>query len=117
MELMPKLEAEFRASSHLLTAIGDEQRQHLICTMLEGQCGERVIDIAKKTNLSRPAVSHHMQILKNAGLVQARKEGTKIFYYLNPDTNELAKITQLLADVQSALIVYSQEIAESEKEL
>ena len=106
MPLTQQLEAEFRASSQFLNAIGDEQRQHLICAMLEGQCGERVIDIAKQTNLSRPAVSHHMQILKNAGIVNAQKDGTKIYYHLNPDTEELAKISQLLGDVQAALVAY-----------
>ncbi|WP_262316717.1 ArsR/SmtB family transcription factor [Lacticaseibacillus parakribbianus] len=116
MPLTQQLEAEFRASSQLLNAIGDEQRQHLICAMLEGQCGARVIDIAKQTNLSRPAVSHHMQILKSAGLVTAQKEGTKIYYYLNPDTAELAKIGQLLGDVQAALVAYRQEIQEAEAE-
>ena len=51
--------------------------------MLGGQCGgSRVVDIAEKTNLSRPAVSHHMQILKDAGIVKTRKEGTYVYYYL-----------------------------------
>lgn len=39
--------------------------------------GVRVNDISKKTHLSRPAVSHHLQILKQAGILNMRKEGTK----------------------------------------
>lgn len=43
--------------------------------MIMEKCdGFRVIDIAKKTALSRPAVSHHMPILKDAGFVRVRKE-------------------------------------------
>lgn len=62
-----RLEKELRACQKILTAIGDETRQHLLCIMLQGECrGSRVIEFAEKTNLSRPAVSHHMQILKDA---------------------------------------------------
>ena len=44
-----RLEREFNACQKILTAIGDETRQHLICIMLQGECGgDRVIDIAKK---------------------------------------------------------------------
>nr|WP_236883270.1 ArsR family transcriptional regulator [Clostridium botulinum] len=42
--------------------------------------------MSKKTHLSRPAVSHHLQILKRAEIVNVRKEGTKNYYYL--DSNE-----------------------------
>lgn len=82
-------------------ALGDETRQYLLCTLLCSKCsGSRVIDIAKKTNLSRPAISHHMQILKNAGIVKARKEGTFIYYYLDPEDSEIQKIIDLFSDIQ-----------------
>lgn len=62
-----------------------------------------MIDIAKKTNLSRPAVSHHMQILKNAGIVRVRKEGTFIYYYLDPEEGEIQKIIDLFSDIQKIM--------------
>lgn len=41
-----------------------------------GNCsGVRVCEITRHTNLSRPAVSHHLQILKNAGIVMEAPEG------------------------------------------
>ena len=51
-------------------------------------------------NLSRPAVSHHLQILKDAKVVKARKEGTCIYYYLDPDRTEIRRLTNLLLDIQ-----------------
>ncbi len=77
----------FNSCSELLAAIGDETRQYLILEMIKiGSCnGLRVCEIAKKTNLSRPAVSHHLQVMKNAGIVKMRKEGTKNYYYFDPD--------------------------------
>ena len=70
-EDIKRLEIEFKKCQKILSAIGDKTRQHLICTMLNGECsGSRVVDIAKRANLSRAAASHHMQILKSAGIVK-----------------------------------------------
>lgn len=69
--------------------------------MLNCDCGgSRVADIAEKTNLSRPAVSHHMQILKDAGIVKSRKEGTFIYYYLDPEDSGIDKMIALFQDIR-----------------
>lgn len=93
---------DFASCSNVLTAIGDETRQHLILEMLKiGDCtGVRVGKIAEKTNLSRPAVSHHLQIMKNAGIVKVRKEGTKNYYYFDP---EMASFEKLISVLQTAM--------------
>ena len=71
---------------------------------MQSDCfGSRVIDIAKKTNLSRPAVSHHIQILKDAGIVKSRKEGRFIYYYLDPDTSEIDDLILLLTTVKNLI--------------
>lgn len=99
-----RLERELKACRKALVAIGDETRQHILMTMLEGECGgNRVIDITERTNLSRPAVSHHMQILKDAGFVKVRKEGTKHYYYLDMDDNEIDKLCRLFEDIREIL--------------
>lgn len=93
--------SRFMDCRKLLTALGDETRQYLICIMLSSDCsGNRVVNIAKKTNLSRPAVSHHMQILKQAGIVKSRKEGTKSYYYLEPSESEIEKMLTLMTDIK-----------------
>lgn len=103
-EASKKLQKEFNDCQKILTAIGDETRQHLISIMIMDKCaGSRVVDIAKQTNLSRPAVSHHMQILKDAGIVSMRKEGTCIYYYLNMDNNGLRKLSVLLKDIDELI--------------
>jgi len=88
-ETIRNLEKEFETNQKILTALSDETRQYLLTIMLSMECsGSRVVDIAAKTKLSRPAVSHHMQILKNAGIVKSRKEGRLIYYYLEPDNGK-----------------------------
>lgn len=97
-----QLSREFAASSRILAAIGDETRQHLILEMMKmGRCsGVRVGEITEKTNLSRPAVSHHLRIMKDAGLIKVRKEGTMNFYYFDP---EMKSLEQLAATLQKAV--------------
>lgn len=82
----------------ILTAIGDQTRQYLIIEMMKmGKCeGVRVNEITACTNLSRPAVSHHLQILKDAGLISVRKEGTKNYYYFNHDKKALLQLRNVL---------------------
>lgn len=96
------LAEKFTSCTKILTALGDETRQHLILEMMRyGNCnGVRVCEITEKTNLSRPAVSHHLQILKNAGIVKMRKEGTKNYYYFDP---EMASFEMLVTVLQTAI--------------
>lgn len=58
----------------------------ILLTLLESDLsGIRVGEIAEKNHLTRPSVSHHLQILKETGIVTMRKEGTKNYYYLSVD--------------------------------
>lgn len=103
-----KLTSDFESCQKILCAIGDENRQHLILEMMKmGKCsGVRVGDITEKTHLSRPAVSHHLQILKGAGILKVRKEGTMNFYYFDPDMvsfEKLIRVLQKAVEITSAL--------------
>lgn len=104
-EEIRQLAGEISGSQKILTAMGDEMRQHLILVMMtSGDCsGMRVNDIAAKTSLSRPAVSHHLQILKDAGLVKMRREGTKNYYYFNEDTGALDGLIRMLEHARNLM--------------
>lgn len=93
-----KLAEDFKNCQKVLTALGDESRQHLLLEMMKmGKCsGARVGDITERTHLSRPAVSHHLQILKDAGILKVRKEATKNYYYFDPDTKSFDRLICVL---------------------
>lgn len=93
-----RLAKEFKRCRKTLLALGDENRQHLILEMMAMDCceGVRVGAITEKTNLSRPAVSHHLQILKDAGLIKVRREGTKNYYYFDADQQTMRQLIQML---------------------
>ena len=79
-----RLERKFKSCQKVLTALGDPTRQHLICIMLQQKCsGERVIELARKTNLSRPAISQHMRILKERGGHRQKQEGKDLHLLLS----------------------------------
>ena len=83
MKQIELIKAGFMRNRKLLVAIGDETRQTII-TVLMGCCsGSRVGEITAKTHLSRPAVSHHLRILLDCGLVSLDKQGTRNYYSLN----------------------------------
>ncbi|MCR3718893.1 MULTISPECIES: ArsR/SmtB family transcription factor [Prauserella salsuginis group] len=63
-------------------AIGDPTRR-AIMTCLAGQ-ELAVGELADELPVSRPAVSQHLKVLKNAGLVAERTAGTRRIYRLNP---------------------------------
>lgn len=98
-EKIERLSEELEASRKLLCALGDESRQYLILQMMQmGECtGVRAVEVAERTSLSRPAVSHHLQIMKDAGLLKTRKEGTKVYYYFDPDMGAMNTLVQTLA--------------------
>jgi ArsR family transcriptional regulator len=95
----------FIKSRKLLVAIGDETRQTII-TVLMGRCaGMRVGEITEKTHLSRPAVSHHLKIMLDCGLVTLDKQGTKNYYSLNigEDFQNLFALIDHIAEFKKAL--------------
>lgn len=95
---LTQLAEEFKNCQKLLLALGDENRQHLILAMMQmDNCsGVRVGEITEKSHLSRPAVSHHLRILKDAGILKMRREGTKNYYYFDADTQAMNYLLQML---------------------
>ena len=101
-----RLVEEFKASQKVMTALGDEMRQHLILIMMQsGECtGLRVGEIAEKTRLSRPAVSHHLQILKDAGIVKMRREATRNYYYFDADMEAFNQLIEMLQHAKEIML-------------
>ena len=75
---------EWRAMAKVFVALGDEHRQRILLTF---EKGERLTvgQIAAVSTLSRPAVSHHLKILREAGVLAAEKEGKEVYVQVNRD--------------------------------
>lgn len=75
-------ELDKAAIVRFLTAVGDGERLGLIFRLAEE--GEvRAGDLAEGSRLTRPAVSHHLKVLRDANVVLAHKQGKEILYRFN----------------------------------
>lgn len=104
-EEIRQLAAEFESCRQIMIALGDENRQHIMLEMMKmGQCsGVRVGAVTEKTHLSRPAVSHHFRILREAGILKMRREGTKNYYYLDADTEAMNRLIGMLEHARKVM--------------
>lgn len=72
----------FRESLPILQVLGDPHRQDILLHLSED--GRMTVnEITEKLTLSRPAVSHHLKLLKNAGVVKVEQVGTQRYYELS----------------------------------
>jgi ArsR family transcriptional regulator len=65
-------------------ALADETRQGIL-HLLQSRGELCVSDIVEVFSASQPTISHHLRLLRDAGLVTTRKEGKLVFYALNQD--------------------------------
>jgi DNA-binding transcriptional ArsR family regulator len=70
------------ASADIFQAIADPTRRALLDRLREGE--QSVTQLAEPFEMSMPAISQHLHILCDVGLVTQRKEGRMRFYRLNP---------------------------------
>lgn len=69
-------------NGHPLDALGDRTRRQVFELLRDGP--RSVGELAGKLPVSRPAVSQHLRVLEDAGLVSHRREGTRHLYELEP---------------------------------
>jgi DNA-binding transcriptional ArsR family regulator len=70
------------SSAAALAALGDRTRRELVDRLAAGPMSVR--ELADTVAVTRPAVSQHLRVLKDAGLVSERAEGTRRIYRLEP---------------------------------
>lgn len=74
------LKSHLACNQPLFCALGDMTRQEIIFLLAESDANLSVGELALQTKLSRPAVSHHLRILKEAGLLEEEKRGVRRYY-------------------------------------
>jgi len=83
-------------TTRLLDGIRDSARLEII--MLLGKNNAmNVTEIASHFRISRPAISHHLKVLKDAGIVRSEKIGQEVFYRL--DANRVVTGLRQIADM------------------
>src|SRR5919205_2018227 len=93
-----------------MDALGDRTRRAIFEQLRSGP--RSVGEIADELPISRPAVSQHLRVLKDAGLVTERRDGTRRFYRIDPDG--LAAIRDYFDDFWNEALAAFKAAAENE---
>lgn len=94
-ETMPSVEV-IKAVADAMKQLGDPSRLRIFWLLCH--CEECVINIAAAMDMSSPAVSHHLKLLKSAGLIVATRHG-KEMYYRAADTDIVLKLHHTIEEV------------------
>ncbi|MFF0448089.1 ArsR/SmtB family transcription factor [Streptomyces sp. NPDC004609] len=90
----PLDEDQAQTLAKVFKALGDPVRLRLLSMIASRAGGEVcVCDLTPAFDLSQPTVSHHLKLLKQAGLIDSERRGTWVYYRLLPQmTDRLAEI-------------------------
>ena len=98
------------ANGYGFAALADPTRRAVLERLREGP--RPVGELARDLPVSRPAVSQHLRVLKDAGLVTERREGTRRLYRIDPDG--LAALRDYFDDFWNEALAAFKAAAESE---
>jgi ArsR family transcriptional regulator len=81
--------------SRVFKAMGDPVRLRLLSLIASHEGGEAcVCDLTDVFDLTGPTISHHLKVLREAGLISGERRGTWIYYRVQPDL--LGRLSQVL---------------------
>ena len=69
------------SSNEAFKALADPTRREILALLRKGE--RTAGDLAEKFDMTKPSMSHHFAVLKEADLVASRREGQQIWYALN----------------------------------
>ncbi|MFD5697312.1 ArsR/SmtB family transcription factor [Streptomyces lasiicapitis] len=93
----PMDEAQAVELAKVFKALGDPVRLRLLSMIASRAGGEIcVCDLTPAFDLSQPTISHHLKLLKQAGLIDSERRGTWVYYRLLPDMTD--RLAAILAD-------------------
>lgn len=79
---MPEL-STIQAVSNAMKQLGDPTRLQIFWLLCH--CEECVLNIAAIVKMTSPAVSHHLRLLKDSGLINSRRDGKEVYYSASED--------------------------------
>jgi ArsR family transcriptional regulator len=82
------IKTDFEPAAALLKAVADSYRLTILATLASSDYEVCVCDFTDALPLNQPTVSHHLRILRDAGLVTCQRRGTWVYYQLAADASE-----------------------------
>jgi ArsR family transcriptional regulator, arsenate/arsenite/antimonite-responsive transcriptional repressor len=99
----PLGEGAAAALAQVFKALGDPVRLRLVSLIGAHQGGEVcVCELTTAFELTQPTISHHLKVLREAGIIECERRGTWVYYWLVPAA--LERMAALLAAPSGAAI-------------
>ena len=107
----PLDEERAAALAKVFKALGDPVRLRLLSMIASrGEGGETcVCDLTPAFDLSQPTISHHLKLLRQAGLIDCERRGTWVYYWVLPGA--LDRLAAFLATPQTAALLATPQTA------
>ncbi len=104
---MHPLATNTESAMRLLDGVRDPNRLEIIFLLGKGT-PMNVGEISERFKISRPGVSHHLKVLKDAGIVRSEKNGQEIYYRLDRDVI-VAGLRSIADEIESCCASSSEE--------
>jgi ArsR family transcriptional regulator len=88
--------------ARMFKALGDPVRLQLLSRVASHAGGEAcVCDLSVGLDLSQPTISHHLKVLREAGLLECERRGTWVYYWVVPSS--LAQLSAVLGSTDVSI--------------
>mgnify|MGYP002587108303 CR=1 FL=1 len=105
-------EGHFQRIADIFRQLGDPSRIRIFWLLCH--CEECVVNIADMVDMSSPAVSHHLRVLKDSGLLDSRRDGREV-YYRAADAPQSRLLHEMIEQVMDVACPQWREEAEQVK--
>ncbi|MCU6792813.1 metalloregulator ArsR/SmtB family transcription factor [Paenibacillus sp. WQ 127069] len=93
---------EIRRSTNIFKAMADPVRQDILMMFMPAK-RMNVAQVVEQSHLSRPAISHHLKILKEAGILSSAKVKTEVYYSLTFGDSVIQQLKTIVHAAESII--------------
>ena len=84
MKIITDIPEDFKNTADIFVALGDEHRQRMLLAFEKGE-KLNILQIVSTTTLSRTAVTHHLKVLHQSGVLNSEKIGKEVYFWINTE--------------------------------
>jgi DNA-binding transcriptional ArsR family regulator len=94
MKKILEIPEDWQNTSGVFVALGDQHRQRILL-MFEPDERLHIAQIVKASTLSRTAITYHLRVLRESGVLKSEKVGKEVYFWIDKETMRIALQTVL----------------------